>query len=126
MTHPIDRRFFLKSTCAAAALASGPSFVGDMAMAQAPADSVSPNALKPPPAPLFRDPIHDGAADPTLICNREAKAKFTSKKRESSTLFIKTPLVMKTKENITSLKIIKMQCQSDPGYGTMNHTFTHG
>lgn len=28
---------------------------------------------QPPQAPLFRDPIHDGAADPTVIWNREAK-----------------------------------------------------
>ena len=27
-----------------------------------------------PPAPLFRDPIHDGAADPTLIWNRDERA----------------------------------------------------
>lgn len=27
----------------------------------------------PIPAPLFRDPIYDGAADPTIIWNREAK-----------------------------------------------------
>ena len=30
--------------------------------------------MPPPPAPLFRDPIHDGAADPTLIWNREERA----------------------------------------------------
>jgi hypothetical protein len=29
--------------------------------------------LKIPKAPLFRDPIYDGAADPTIIWNREAK-----------------------------------------------------
>lgn len=27
-----------------------------------------------PPAPLFRDPIHDGAADPTIIWNREEQS----------------------------------------------------
>lgn len=37
-----------------------------------PADATAP----PPrtaPAPLFRDPVHDGAADPTLVWNREEK-----------------------------------------------------
>lgn len=29
---------------------------------------------KSPPAPLFRDPIYDGAADPTIIWNREEKS----------------------------------------------------
>lgn len=29
-----------------------------------------------PPAPLFRDPIYDGAADPTLIWNRQEKCWF--------------------------------------------------
>ncbi|MBE0698764.1 MAG: glycosyl hydrolase, partial [Anaerolineaceae bacterium] len=28
----------------------------------------------PAPAPLFRDPIYDGAADPTIIWNREEKS----------------------------------------------------
>lgn len=27
-----------------------------------------------PPAPLFRDPVHDGAADPTVIWNRNEQA----------------------------------------------------
>ncbi len=31
-------------------------------------------SLRLPPAPLFRDPIHDGAADPTLIWNRHEQA----------------------------------------------------
>nr|WP_126557725.1 glycosyl hydrolase [Dictyobacter kobayashii] len=30
--------------------------------------------LNPAPAPLFRDPIYDGAADPTLIWNRQEEA----------------------------------------------------
>ena len=30
--------------------------------------------MPPPPAPLFRDPIHDGAADPALIWNRGERA----------------------------------------------------
>jgi hypothetical protein len=30
--------------------------------------------MKIPAAPLFRDPIHDGAADPVIIWNREEKA----------------------------------------------------
>jgi len=29
--------------------------------------------MKSPPAPLVRDPIVDGAADPTIICNREQR-----------------------------------------------------
>jgi len=28
---------------------------------------------RPAPAPLFRDPVHDGAADPTLVWNRQEK-----------------------------------------------------
>lgn len=31
-------------------------------------------SLHIPPAPLFRDPIHDGAADPTIIWNRQEKS----------------------------------------------------
>ncbi|ACT01664.1 glycosyl hydrolase [Paenibacillus sp. JDR-2] len=29
------------------------------------------NTIRPPKAPLFRDPIHDGAADPTVIWNHD-------------------------------------------------------
>ncbi|WP_019534432.1 hypothetical protein [Paenibacillus ginsengihumi] len=36
-----------------------------------------PGPAQPPQAPLFRDPIHDGAADPTVIWNREAKEWWT-------------------------------------------------
>jgi hypothetical protein len=31
------------------------------------------SARRTAPAPLFRDPVHDGAADPTLVWNREEK-----------------------------------------------------
>src|SRR5579859_1059699 len=30
--------------------------------------------MREPPAPLFRDPIHDGAADPTVIWNRREQS----------------------------------------------------
>jgi hypothetical protein len=32
------------------------------------------DAINTPPAPLFRDPIYDGAADPTIIWNRDEEA----------------------------------------------------
>ena len=30
--------------------------------------------MNEPPAPLFRDPNHDGAADPTVIWNRQERS----------------------------------------------------
>jgi hypothetical protein len=30
-----------------------------------------PAVRRPAAAPLFRDPVHDGAADPTLVWNRQ-------------------------------------------------------
>ena len=36
-------------------------------------DSITAGSPKPAPKPLYRDPVHDGAADPALIWNRAAK-----------------------------------------------------
>jgi hypothetical protein len=38
-----------------------------------PAPAAASRQLRKAPAPLYRDPVHDGAADPTLIWNREEK-----------------------------------------------------
>ena len=40
----------------------------------APAQTQSSGQVHPAPAPLYRDPIYDGAADPTLIWNKAEKA----------------------------------------------------
>ena len=42
----------------------------------------------PAPAPLFRDPIHDGAADPTLVWNRAEKCwwmLYTNRRADADT-----------------------------------------
>jgi hypothetical protein len=45
-----------------------------MAAAGAATPTAQPSsARRPTPAPLYRDPIHDGAADPTLAWNREER-----------------------------------------------------
>lgn len=64
-TYALNRRAFLKST----ALAVAASHTTVAAQQEGP-DSTS----TPPPAPLFRDPIYDGAADPTVVWNRQERA----------------------------------------------------
>src|ERR1035441_558895 len=47
-----------------------------MSIAVAPSkadDSNAANSAKAAPKPLYRDPVHDGAADPSLIWNRADK-----------------------------------------------------
>ncbi len=43
------------------------------AVAQAPSPAPGAETIRKAPAPLFRDPVHDGAADPTLVWNRAEK-----------------------------------------------------
>ncbi|MBK8598497.1 MAG: glycosyl hydrolase [Holophagales bacterium] len=55
------------------ALSAAPSAVATADPPPAPAGPAQPGTSRTPPAPLFRDPVHDGAADPTLVWNREEK-----------------------------------------------------
>lgn len=45
-------------------------------IADAEAQSAAKEVLRIPKAPLFRDPIHDGAADPMVIYNEQEKAWY--------------------------------------------------
>ncbi|HEY3281237.1 MAG TPA: hypothetical protein VGN26_03110, partial [Armatimonadota bacterium] len=67
MSLPITRRTLLAALPAAWAISTATA----TPRASSPEEAAMP--MDPPPAPLFRDPIYDGAADPTFIWNHQEK-----------------------------------------------------